>query len=174
MNTKHNAITRLIHWLTALLVITAFTIGPEDIDEMENPNLDWGLQAHETLGLLIFGLTIVRIVWIFFTQKPIDVSMPRTMQIASKAVQGALYLLLLSIPLTAVLGTWLEGDSLSLFGNATIVSPFATNENLGELLLDIHPVLADILIWLAGTHAAAGLFHHYILKDDVLKSMSPR
>lgn len=174
MNTKHNAITRLIHWITALLVIAAFALGPEDIDEMENPGLDWGLQAHETLGLLIFGLTIFRIVWIFFTQKPLDVPMSRTMQIASKAVQGMLYLLLLSVPLTAVLGTWLEGDSLSLFRNATIVSPFATSENLGELLLDIHPALADILIWLAGAHAAAGLFHHYILKDEVLKSMLPK
>jgi cytochrome b561 len=44
-------------------------------------------------------------------------------------------------------------------------------ENAGELLLDLHPVLADSLMWLAGAHAAAALFHHYSLKDNVLKSM---
>jgi cytochrome b561 len=44
-------------------------------------------------------------------------------------------------------------------------------ENADELLLDLHPVLADLLIWLAGVHAAAALFHHYILKDAVIKSM---
>ena len=51
------------------------------------------------------------------------------------------------------------------------MAPFATMENVGELLLDLHPVLADSLMWLAGIHAVAALFHHYILKDNVLKSM---
>jgi cytochrome b561 len=51
------------------------------------------------------------------------------------------------------------------------MAPFAAMENAGELLLDLHPVLADALMWLAGIHAVAALFHHYILKDTVLKSM---
>ena len=78
---------------------------------------------------------------------------------------------MLAVPLTAVVGVWLNGDTLNLIGNTTIITPFATMENMGELLLDLHPVLADVLMWLAGTHAAAALFHHFILKDTVLKSM---
>jgi cytochrome b561 len=70
-----------------------------------------------------------------------------------------------------VLGVWLDGDALNLIGNTTIIAPFAAMEKAGELLLDVHPVLADSLMWLAGIHAAAALFHHYILKDAVLKSM---
>jgi cytochrome b561 len=70
-----------------------------------------------------------------------------------------------------VFGIWLNGDELNLIDNTTIIAPFASMENAGELLLDLHPVLADSLMWLAGAHAAAALFHHYILKDNVLKSM---
>ncbi|MGA8785710.1 MAG: cytochrome b, partial [Polaromonas sp.] len=32
----------------------------------------------------------------------------------------------------------------------------------------------DAIVWLAGFHAAAALFHHFVLKDGVLASMLPR
>jgi cytochrome b561 len=174
MNAKHSAITRIIHWLTALLAIAAFVLGPEDLDEMDNPGLDWGVQIHETLGIVVIGLTVLRIIWMLFCKKPEEIPMSRAMQIASKSVQGLLYLLLLVVPATAVLGIWLEGDSLALIQNIAVAPPFSVNGNLGEFLIDIHPTLADALIWLAGFHAAAALFHHYVLKDDVLRSMLPK
>jgi cytochrome b561 len=95
------------------------------------------------------------------------------MRIVSKVLQGSLYLLLIAVPLTAILGTWLEGDTLSLLNHVIITSPFSTSENIGEFLLELHPILADTLLILAGVHAAAALFHHFILKDLVLATMLP-
>ncbi|MDR3374504.1 MAG: hypothetical protein P4L98_12325, partial [Ancalomicrobiaceae bacterium] len=40
-------------------------------------------------------------------------------------------------------------------------------------ILGIHPLLGDAIIWIAGLHAVAALFHHFILKNDVLKTMLP-
>ncbi len=174
MNAKHSAVTRIIHWLTALLTIAAFVLGPEDLDEMDNPGLDWGVQTHETLGIVAIGLTVLRIIWMLFCKKPEKLPMSRAMQSASKSAQGLLYLLLLVVPTTAVLGIWLEGDSLALIQNIAVAPPFSVNGKLGEFFIDIHPTLADALIWLAGFHAAAALFHHYVLKDDVLRSMLPK
>lgn len=174
MNVKHSVVTRFIHWLTALLTLAAFILGPEDLEEMDNPGLDWGVQIHETLGLAVIGLTVFRIIWMLFCKKPEEIPMLRVLQIASKVVQGALYLLLLFVPATAILGIWLEGDSLALIQNIAIAPPFSVNENLGDFLIDIHSTLADGLMWLAGLHAAATLFHHYVLRDDVLKSMLPK
>ena len=171
MKTSYNAVTRWVHWLTALLVVATFILGPEDLDEAENLSGDWSVQAHETLGLIVFGLSVFRILWMFFGQPRLHIPMSTIMSISAKTLQVALYFLLLAVPLTAVFGVWLDGDALNLIGNSTIIAPFAAMENAGELLLDLHPVLADVLIWLAGVHAAAALFHHYILKDTVLKSM---
>ena len=171
MKTSYNAVTRWVHWLTALLVVATFILGPEDLDEADNLGGDWSVQVHETLGLIVFGLSIFRIVWMLFGQPRLHIPMSTIMSISAKTLQVALYFLLLAVPLTAVLGIWLNGDALNLLGNATIMAPFATMENVGELLLDLHPVLADSLMWLAGIHAVAALFHHYILKDNVLKSM---
>ena len=173
MNHKYHPLSQIIHWLTAILVVIAFVLGSEDVDELDNPSLDLGLQTHETLGLVVFGLTIFRVLWTLFTQPPTAVPMAASMRIVSKILQGSLYLLLIAVPLTAILGTWLEGDALSLLNHATIPTPFSKSENLGETLLDLHPPLADTLLILAGIHAAAALFHHFILKDLVLATMLP-
>lgn len=171
MKTSYNAITRLVHWLTALLVLATFILGPEDLDEAENLGSDWSVQVHETLGLIVFGLSVFRIVWMLFGQPRLHIPMSKIMSISAKMIQAVLYFLLLAVPLTAVFGVWLNGDELNLVANTTIIAPFVAMENAGELLLDLHPVLADSLMWLAGAHAAAALFHHYVLKDNVLKSM---
>jgi len=171
MKTSYNATTRLVHWLTALLVVATFILGPEDFDEAENFEVDWRVQVHETLGLIVFGLSIFRIIWMLFAQPRVHIPMSTIMSISAKALQAALYFLLLAVPLTAVFGIWLNGDALNLLGNTTIMPPFTAMKTTGELLLNLHPVLADLLMWLAGIHAAAALFHHYILKDAVLKSM---
>ena len=173
MNQKYHSLTQIIHWLTALCVIIAFVLGPEDVDELGNPSLDLGLQTHETLGLAVFGLTVLRLLWTLFSQRPLAVPMAAWMRTISKVLQGSLYLLLIAVPLTAILGTWLEGNVLSLLNNVTITSPLSTSENLGEFLLELHPTLADTLLILAGIHAAAALFHHFILKDLVLATMLP-
>ena len=171
MKTSYNTITRLVHWLTAVLVVATFILGPEDLDDAENLRGDWSVQVHETLGLIVFGLSVFRIIWMLFGQPRLHIPKSTIMSISAKMIQAALYFLLLAVPLTAVFGTWLNGDELNLIANTMIIAPFAAMENAGELLLDLHPVLADSLMWLAGAHAAAALFHHYILKDNVLKSM---
>ena len=171
MTTTYSIPTRLIHWLTALLVPVTFALGPEDLDEMPHPELDTGLQLHETLGLVVILLTVLRLLWAVIDKRPEAVTAPRWMQMMSKAVQGALYLLLLAVPATAIVGTWLEGDALSLLGGLAVNSPLMTAKARGDSLLDLHPLLADALLWLAGLHAAAALFHHYVLKDSVLRSM---
>lgn len=173
MNHKYHPLSQIIHWLTAILVVIAFVLGPEDVDELDNPSLDLGLQTHETLGLVVFGLTVFRVLWTLFTQPPTAAPMAASMRIVSKILQGSLYLLLIAVPLTAILGTWLEGDALSLLSHVIITSPFSTSENIGEFLLDLHPTLADTLLILAGVHAAAALFHHFVLNDLVLATMLP-
>ena len=80
MNQKYHPLTQIIHWLTALLVIIAFVLGPEDVDELDNPSLDLGLQIHETLGLAVFGLTVLRLLWTLFSRRPLAVPMAAWMR----------------------------------------------------------------------------------------------
>jgi cytochrome b561 len=44
---------------------------------------------------------------------------------------------------------------------------------VGATLAQLHGTLGDAIIWLAGLHAAAALYHHFFLKDRVLRAMLP-
>jgi cytochrome b561 len=45
--------------------------------------------------------------------------------------------------------------------------------DLGLSLADLHATLGNIILWVAGLHAVAALFHHFFLRDSVLVSMVP-
>ena len=58
------------------------------------------------------------------------------------------------------------GPEYSLIAN----SPLAPLADWGE----VHEFLGDAIMWIAGLHAAAAIFHHVVLKDRVLSSMLPQ
>lgn len=171
---RYGALAQTFHWLTAILVLVAFILGPEGSEQDIYRNADVGRQFHETLGLIVFVLTAARLSWRLVDRRPDPPQIARWMGIASKAVQGALYLLLLAVPLTAILGAWLEGHPLTLLAGIEVAPMIASSHSLGETVSDVHGLLGDTLLWIAGLHAAAALFHHYFLKDAVLVTMLPR
>jgi cytochrome b561 len=171
---KHSPVTQTIHWLTAILVLVAFTYGPGGPQErVYSTELDFDRHLHETLGMAVFTLTVLRILWKLFDTRPQPLALKRWMEIASKAVQGFLYLLLLAVPLTAVLGAWLEGHSIELLYGLRIAPQIGSAPAQGALVAEIHGWLGDCMLWLAGAHAAAAIYHRVVLKDAVLGTMLP-
>jgi cytochrome b561 len=75
--------------------------------------------------------------------------------------------------LSAISGAWLEGHPLTLGVLGSVPPLLAKNAPLGHEIADIHGTLGDAILWLAGLHAVAALFHHFVLRDDVLLSMFP-
>jgi cytochrome b561 len=75
--------------------------------------------------------------------------------------------------MTAIAGAWLEGHPLTLgiLGNVPPMIPEA--HATGQAVAKIHTILGDAVVWLAGLHAAAALFHHFVLRDAVLWSILP-
>jgi cytochrome b561 len=45
----------------------------------------------------------------------------------------------------------------------------SVKDNVG----DLHGTIATIILIVAGLHAAAGLFHHYVWRDGTLRRMIP-
>ena len=82
-------------------------------------------------------------------------------------------MLLLAVPLTAILGAWLEGHPVVLLAGIYFEAPVAPAHALGVTVSEIHTWLGDLIIWIAGLHAGAALYHHWVLKDRVLRSMVP-
>ena len=171
---RYGAVWQTLHWLTAILVLVAFIYGPGGSEQrVYSAANDFDRRLHETLGLSVFALAALRLAWRAFHRKPESPPGPRWVDLAAKAAHLALYVLLFALPLTAITGAWLTGHPLTLLGGVDIAPWFGPARNPGETIAEIHTWLGDAILWLAGLHALAALFHHFVLKDGVLLSMLP-
>jgi cytochrome b561 len=171
---RYGRAAQLLHWATAALVLVAFIYGPGGPESrVYAPARDFDRHLHETLGSSVFVLAVVRVVWRMIARRPDPVPVSRWMGLAAAAVQGVLYLLLFAVPLTAILGAWLEGHPLAYLGGVEIAAPLAASHDLGVRIASLHGWLGDAILWVAGLHAVAALHHHFILKDAVLATMLP-
>jgi cytochrome b561 len=171
---RFSAPAQALHWLTAILVLIAFIYGLGGSEErVYAASRDFDRQLHETLGLCVLALLVLRILWRQVDKRPEPVPTARWMALSATLVQFALYVLLLAVPLTAIAGAWLEGHALTLLGGLSVAPMVAGSHALGAQIAEIHTWLGDVIIWLAGFHALAGLFHHFVLKDATLRAMLP-
>lgn len=171
----YGAVTQAIHWATAILVVVAYIYGPGGSEQrVYSIARNFDRQLHETLGVCVFALAVMRVLWRMVDTRPDPPQAPRWMDIAAKASHWALYLLLFALPATAIAGAWLEGHPLTLLAGVEIPPLTRLSHDAGARVAMVHTWLGDTIIWLAGFHALAALYHHVILKDGVLASMLPR
>ncbi len=179
-NQRHHydTLSRLFHWLTAIAVLLAFILGPEHFGREMRQGLDpatrWDIVLHESLGVLVMALTLLRLLWVAVRPAKPRFDMPVWMQRASQATHGLLWLLLLAVPMSAFLALGSEGHPLTLLGSVRVDEmPFMSQSPLAHLADwgDVHGALGDLILCLAGLHAVAAIGHHVLLKDGVLLSM---
>ncbi len=172
---RYGVVAQVFHWTTVILVLVAFIYGPGGSEQrVYSPARDFDRQLHETLGLCLVALVVMRILWRMVDTRPAPPEVPRWMDAAAKAVQWTLYLLLFALPFTAIAGAWLEGHPLTLLAGVKVPSLLRISHNVGATIARIHTWLGDAILWLAGFHALAALYHHIVLKDGVLVSILPR
>ncbi|MDY0885912.1 cytochrome b [Dongia soli] len=171
-SSRYGAVTQAFHWLTVMLVLAAYVLSKSDRYSLYSADAEGLRRFHETFGVLVCIVVVLRLVWRLIDSAPKKQPMSRWMAAASKLVHFSLYALLIAIPATAMLGTWLEGIPLTLVG-FDIALQIAQAHEVGQLIMKIHIALGSAILWIAGVHAAAAIFHHFYLGDDVLQSMAP-
>ena len=154
---KYARLQVVLHWATLAVLLVSFISH----DAMEaawralrrgtegfEPAI--GTQVHVAAGLLVLGLTLLRLGLRFKNGAPPPVEgQSPILTLASSMVHGLLYLVLLALPITG-LAAW--------FGGIT---------DLGS----VHGVLYTLGLVLVAGHVAAALFHQFVLKDRLLARM---
>ena len=64
-------------------------------------------------------------------------------------------------------------EIVTLLAGVVFPSPLARSHDLGVRISELHTWLGDAIVWIAGAHALAAIYHHAILKDTTLVSMLP-
>jgi superoxide oxidase len=172
---RFDQITILLHWLTVILITVQFgSAWLRGAVHHETGLAATILTIHRTAGMLTWFIGLIRLVWRhnFAYLPPFPESMPKAQQAMAKANEYGLYLLLFLQPITGLFGTLFHGQPFELF-IWNVPALFAPNPEIRVLFVEAHEFGAKALIALIGLHAAAALFHQFVLRDDVLQRMLP-
>ncbi len=126
---------------------------------------------HYMLGLSVFGFVGLRLVARIGST---PLSGPRTWSDwLAAAVHLALYAIMIAMPILGWLALSADDKAIPFFG-LELPPLIGPNKALAEQVEEIHETVGTVGYWLVGLHAVAALFHHYVLRDDVLRRMLPR
>ena len=121
---QYDFLSRASHWVTAIVVIIAFVLGPGDFGQIMHKGIDPATRSdivwHESLGLFVFVITVLRLLWVAFRPLAPQVEMSRWMQVTGKLVHVALWTLLLALPTTALLSLGSESHPITLLGGVRV------------------------------------------------------
>ncbi len=165
---------RLLHWLMALLLIIMFFfgLGLEDLP-LEERRED--LPQHASMGVILFLLAVVRLVWRRrHPAPPYPDSMSARQQKWAKGVVHAFYIFMLVIPVAGFLhaATYVDFD-VYWFGVVNVTAVLPSGPELTKVFHVIHGTCAWLLAILVIGHIGATLKHAFIDKDVIPSRMIP-
>lgn len=169
--TTYGAIAKSFHWIMATLFVGMFIVAYIMIN-LSKSDFKFSLyDLHKATGLLLFGLVALRLSWRLFNASPkLPRSIPAWQRIASSGNILLLYFLMFAMPITGFLTSTLGGHAISFYGTFHL-APLANSKPLSETFSNAHEILSYLLLAAFTLHLAATIYHHYILKDEVIGRM---
>jgi cytochrome b561 len=171
----YGALPQALHWLTAICVVAGWLLG-QFIDAFpKGPPRSAALSAHFALGECVMVFFVARLIWrIADPPPPLEPTrFGRLSEIASRVSHYTLYALLIVVPVLGIIVHLKRGRALPIFGVWSFASPWPADRATAHSVLEVHELLADALLILAGVHAAAALIRHYVFGDRTLTRMLP-
>jgi cytochrome b561 len=170
----YNTVSRLFHWVTALLVIIMIPVGLVMVQEPPQPWQDRLYVLHKALGPLVLLLVLTRLGWrAFHPAPPLPDTVPRLQQFAAGTVHAALYTALIVQGISGYVFVD-AGDFPTEALRALGVPPFIPkNEPLSKAAQAVHIACAFVLIALLVMHVGAAAFHGLVKRDGVVSRMWP-
>ncbi len=162
--------TIVLHWLTAGLVALIWTLA-QVIDLFPRGSGQVTVRSlHITLGVALALVLIVRVLWRRSAGVRIAAD-PGWMGRAAHWVHVALYVLLFAVITGGLVFEAIRADSM--FGLPRLPSIAPGDRALRGLAGEVHEVAANLILLAVGAHAGAALFHHFLLRDGVMRRMWP-
>jgi len=167
--------TRILHWLTLLLVITIFVLAFSIDFASSKAEAIILIQLHRSFGVTVWTATLGRLVWRQFARFPNwPADMPPIMRLAAQLSEYALYALLLTQPVLGLLWTNAYGDRADIFFLGRLPALIGRDREFARRLGEAHATVGYLLLGMIALHASAALYHHFWRRDDTLRAMLPQ
>lgn len=149
-------VSRLFHWLMAILVLSLIALGLR-LSSME-PGLSnlWLYGLHKTLGLTALGLVLLRILWHLISPPPGPMATGWE-RLFIKAWHWTLYALMIATPIAGWAGSSASGID-TLYAETFVVPPLVEADETSEFVWFIlHEIFAKTLLGMVLVHMLAAL-----------------
>jgi cytochrome b561 len=166
---------RTFHWVIAAMILFQFGLGLWMDDGPARADEAYFASMHASIGISILAVFILRLAWrAMNVAPPPPPGMPGWQIKAASIVHWSLYI----VTFAAVLAGWLTVSSASqpvpiwLFGFVDMPYLVAAGAPLHDVAEEVHGSLVFTLMALVILHIGAALYHHWLLRDDVLRRMT--
>lgn len=163
----------ILHWVSALLIVGLFGLGIYMVDLSYYDDMYHKAPSlHISLGLVLFLLTVLRIVWRGVNPKPEVLPGQKPLAVAgAQLIKYVFYILIAVLVVTGYLITTADGKAASLFGLISFPVTLQLGADGVDLAGSIHEIAAWAMVVLAGVHGLAALLHHFLVRDRTLVRM---
>jgi cytochrome b561 len=170
---RYDIVSVVLHWLIALLVLLQFALA-ELWGFAARPTRHAMENLHVSFGILLTAVIVARIAWRLTPGHRVPPIVSGRTEMLARAMHYLLYVLLVAQAALGFVTRWSEGEPLAFFG-LVVPAPFAPMARATHhLFMDLHDWLGWAIVVLAAGHAAAALYHHFVLRDGVLVRMLPK
>jgi cytochrome b561 len=172
---RYTKTAMLLHWLTALLIISAFTLGliMTAIPGFSPTKLRY-FSWHKWLGVTVLAIAALRLLWRLFNKPPPPLaSIPAWQHLAAEAMHVALYVFIFAVPVSGYLFTLSAGVPVRYLNLVQLPVFMGPNPEWKPVLREIHYWLNMSMAAAVALHVAAALKHHFIDRDSILTRMLP-
>lgn len=171
--TTYDNVAIALHWATAVLVFVLFGLAIS-WDYFSKPTQESMQSLHVSLGILLAAVIVMRLAWRWMPGHQVRSVEAGWVKLASKGAHYLLYVLLVAQVVLGFLFRWAQGHPAGFFGLFAIPGPFGQLDRpVRRQIHEIHEWVGWAIVIIALLHALAALYHHYVLKDRVLKRMLP-
>ncbi|TDF85608.1 cytochrome b [Pseudomonas sp. H9] len=172
---RYSGLSITLHWLMLVLLAAVYALielrGLFPKDSVER-NLMKDL--HFMLGLTVFVLVWLRLALRLSRPTPPIIPAPPAWQTGlAHLMHLALYLLMIGLPIAGWLILSAANKPIPFYG-FELPALIAPDPDLAKVIKGWHERIGSWGYWLIGLHAVAGLFHHYVQRDNTLVRMLPR
>ena len=165
--TEYGSISKIFHWFSAAVLIIQIPLGFYLVDMDFSEKRITVESIHVTLGLIIFYLTLLRLIYKAFNPTPpLQNSIFFGQKIIAKLNHIFLYITILSITISGALKKLYNGEELDIFFFKLEIQD---NFKLAEIFYEIHILSNYTLIALISLHISAVIIHKVLFKENLLK-----
>ena len=173
LSPRYTAAAIALHWLSAALIVANLLLGISMVPLPLSPRKFHWYAWHKWIGVSVFLLAWVRLLWRRARPAPPFTGMPAWQLRAARWTHALLYLLMIAVPLSGWIYSSSTGVQVVYLGLVPLPDLVPKDRELARALLALHLTLNFALFSLVCVHTAAALKHHFIDRDTVLTRMLP-